>query len=68
MPEVTYLVKLNIPELSQIADIAGDIEEDLTSSGHDVVSVAPWARPSALPTNPLTLPIVPNVPPEPPLV
>lgn len=44
--EVTYLVAVNIEDLSTITDQALDIQDDLESAGHDVVSVKPWARPS----------------------
>lgn len=44
--DVTFLVKINLdPGLeAQLADIAGDIQDDLESAGHDVTSVQPWAR------------------------
>jgi hypothetical protein len=43
---VTFLVAVVLQDLSSIADVAGDIEEDLTSAGHEVESVKPWARPT----------------------
>lgn len=46
MPEVTFLLKLNIDDVSQIPGTAEDLAQDLEHSGHDVVSVVPWARPS----------------------
>lgn len=70
--DVTFLVKINIQDVSQLSSIAEDISDDLISAGHDVASVVPWARPTTAPSiaNPLaqTQPFVPTVPPEPPLV
>lgn len=50
---VTFLVALNLDDLSSIADIASDIDDDLTSAGHTVESVKPWARPTLAGQNPL---------------
>ena len=46
MPEVTFLVAVNVEDLTSLPDQALDIQDDLESAGHDVVSVKPWARPS----------------------
>lgn len=43
---VTFLVAVNITDLSQLSDTALSIQEDLEYSGHDVDSVHPWARPN----------------------
>jgi hypothetical protein len=43
---VTFLVAVTLQDLSSIADVAADIEEDLVSAGHEVESVKPWARPT----------------------
>jgi hypothetical protein len=52
---VTFLVAVVLQDLSSIADVAADIEEDLTSAGHEVESVKPWARPTLTPNaNPLS--------------
>lgn len=48
---VTFLLELNLDDISTIADVALNIEEDL-SDNFDVVSVKPWARPTTLPTTP----------------
>lgn len=52
MPSATFLVHVTVPDVSPLAlaGEAGDIEHDLSSAGHDVVSVAPWQRPSELAT------------------
>jgi hypothetical protein len=44
---VTFLVAVNLSDLTTLADVAADIEDDLASAGHDVVSVKPWTRPTA---------------------
>lgn len=51
MPSVTFLVALDIPDVTADALLneAADVEEDLLSAGHNVLSVVPWARPT-LPT------------------
>lgn len=46
MPEVTFLVAVNIDDVSVLTETALNINDDLTQSGHDVVSVKPWARPT----------------------
>lgn len=54
--EVTYLVAVNIEDVSTIADQAADIQDDLESAGHDVVSVKPWARPTQQTASPIVAP------------
>lgn len=48
MPSATFLVHVTVPDVSPmaLASEADDISHDLTQSGHDVVSVAPWTRPT----------------------
>lgn len=46
---VSYIVTMELPDAidpATINDISLDIEDDLISNGYDIVSVAPWARPS----------------------
>ena len=43
---VTFLVSINLDDLSSLPDIAQEISEDLSDSGFDVLTVAPWARPA----------------------
>lgn len=49
---VTFLLELNLDDLSTLSEISANISDDL-SANFDVISVKPWARP----TNPL----VPNI-------
>lgn len=51
---VTFLVEINIQDLSDLVGVADEIEHDLAD--FDVVSVKPWARPSG---NPLAA--IPNL-------
>lgn len=50
---VTFLVALNLDDVSSLADISNEINDDLSNSGFEVVSVQPWARPSVT-TVPIT--------------
>lgn len=51
---VTFLLNLNLDDLSDLNGVANEIEDDL-SAHFTVNSVKPWARPAATPTaNPLT--------------
>lgn len=50
--DVTYLVAVSISDVSQLTATAEQIEEDLSSSGHEVLSVHPWARPNVAATQP----------------
>lgn len=64
----TLLVALNVSDGSLLTDLAVDIETDLTSAGHDVVSVRPWGSPldqltPNAPATPIVLP--PSSPVEP---
>lgn len=43
---VTFLVTLNLDDLSSLTDVADEISYDLSNEGREVVSVQPWARPS----------------------
>lgn len=51
---VTFLITLNIQDLSDLAGIADEIENDLND--FEVISVKPWARPAG---NPLAA--IPNI-------
>ena len=59
MPDVAFIATLRIDDLSTLADVAADIQDDLEEKGYDVKSVAPCARPALTQggINPL-----PNVP------
>lgn len=46
---VTFLVELNLEDVSDLAGEALDIADDL-SSNFEVVSVKPWQRPITAPT------------------
>lgn len=45
---VTFLVELNLDDTTDLANISGDIEEDLQNN-FEVISVKPWARPTGNP-------------------
>lgn len=61
----TLLVALNVTDGSLLTDLAVDIENDLTSAGHDVVSVRPWGSPldQLTPNAPITLSPTPSLSP-----
>ena len=42
----TFIVTLEIADVNDIPNIAIDIEDDLMQSGHDVIEVKPWTRPT----------------------
>jgi len=42
----TFLVTLNLDDVSMVQQIAEDIDSDLMDSGYEVVEVKPWARPT----------------------
>lgn len=42
----TFLVTLNVESEAVITTTAEDLDDDLMSSGYDVVEVKPWARPT----------------------
>jgi len=42
----TFLVTLNLDDVSMVQQIAEDIDNDLMDSGYEVVEVKPWARPT----------------------
>jgi len=44
--QVTFLVALNLDDLSDLPGIAQEISDDLTQAGFEVKEVAPWQRPS----------------------
>lgn len=50
---ITFLLEINLDDISTIADVALNIEEDL-SDNFDVISVKPWARPTTFPIPPST--------------
>lgn len=52
---VTFLVELNLQDLSNLAGISEELLDDL-SENFDVISVKPWARPTG---NPLAA--IPNL-------
>lgn len=60
---VTFLVALDLDDISTLSDVALDLQDDLEQAGHSVESVKPWARPTAEP-----IPSIPSlvVPPTPP--
>jgi hypothetical protein len=46
---VSYIVTLDLPNAidpAMIGDVAADIEDELITSGFEVISVDPWARPT----------------------
>jgi hypothetical protein len=43
---VAFITEINLDDLSNLPDVAREIQEDLTNAGFEVVSVAPWKRPS----------------------
>lgn len=46
MPDVAFLVHLNVDDVMALPQIADEINDDLSRGGHDVISVAPWQRPT----------------------
>lgn len=61
---VTFLVALNLDDLSTLSDVALDLQDDLEKAGHTVESVKPWARPSGQTVSPFTaLPALVEPPP-----
>lgn len=66
---VTFLLHLNVEDVSQIPALAVDIQDDLIGAGHDVISVEPWSRPTQNLASPLVpLPSPPTEPLTPPLL
>jgi hypothetical protein len=61
--QATFLVRINIVDVTTLADEAADIEHDLVNAGHDVVSVEPWARPSTATAS--VIPLVEGLQPPP---
>jgi hypothetical protein len=43
---VTFLVALDLDDLTTLTDVALDIQDDLERAGFNVESVKPWARPT----------------------
>lgn len=39
-----FIVKLDVGDVSTLANTAADIEDDLASKGYLVISVKPWRR------------------------
>lgn len=39
-----FIVKLDVGDVSTLADTAADIEDDLAAKGYLVISVMPWRR------------------------
>jgi len=44
--DVTFLVAVRLDTLEDLPAVAQEINDDLSQSGFDVISVAPWQRPS----------------------
>lgn len=42
--QVAFIVKLDLPDATDLAGIAEDMSESLSSDGHAVLSVVPWQR------------------------
>ena len=40
----TFLVAIELPSAIDLPSIAADILDDLTDSGHSVLSVSPWGQ------------------------
>lgn len=54
---VAFITVLNLDDLSDLVGVAQEINDDLTSTGFEVTSVAPWQRPTlaqGAPTVPTT--------------
>lgn len=51
---VTFLVTINLDDISTLSEVALDLQDDLEQAGHSVESVKPWARPTAQVANPLS--------------
>jgi hypothetical protein len=66
---VTFLVALDLDDLSTLTDVALDLQDDLEQAGHSVESVKPWARPTTTQAiSPfMTLPTMVEPPAEPTL-
>lgn len=67
--QATFLVTLSLPDDGSalaLTDVADEIHDDLDLS-FDVISVAPWARPTLVPlgTGPTTLPAQQTKPTQP---
>jgi hypothetical protein len=63
---VTFLVALDLSDISTLAETALDIQDDLEQAGHSVESVKPWARPTAQVASPFAaLPNLVEPPAEP---
>jgi len=45
---VAFIAQINLDDLSNLPDVAREIQEDLTNAGFDVKSVEAWQRPSLL--------------------
>ena len=54
---VAFIATVNLDDLSDLAGVAQEINDDLAQSGFEVISVAAWARPAlaqVAPTVPTT--------------
>lgn len=51
---VTFLVPVNLTDLTDLPSIALDLEDDLRAAGHDISpgTIHPWARPNLPLANP----------------
>jgi hypothetical protein len=69
MTTITFLVTMNVDDVSMVQQIAEDIDNDLMDSGYDVTEVKPWSRPSLgmTPAEPDQFGIGPTAPPPPTL-
>jgi hypothetical protein len=53
---VTFLVALNIDDVTAASAVAEDLNDDLSGLGYDVTSVRPWHRDSLATASPLQSP------------
>jgi len=42
--QIAFIVKLDLPDATDLAGIAEDMSESLSSDGHSVLSIVPWQR------------------------
>lgn len=63
---VTFLVKLDVQDLTTLADESAHVQDALESAGFQVEGVQPWARPTLQGGNPLQQ-LPPMAEPPPPI-
>lgn len=44
--QVAFIVKLDLPDTTNLPGLALELQDDLADAGHVVLSVQPWARPT----------------------